>query len=66
MEYSAEECHVVSMSQLVLCLKPSTCCLDIFKSAFRGTVSKILQIVNDSLLSGTFPASLNAAVKKPS
>lgn len=57
------------MTQLVLHLKPSTCCLDTLPTsnlnAFSAVSQLILHIVSKFLLSGMFPGSLKMCVIKP-
>jgi hypothetical protein len=59
-----------TLEKTVQNLSPSTCVLDtlptnFFKTVFHLIAADVLQIVNVSLLSGTFPKSLKTAVVKP-
>lgn len=61
---------LTTLEEIVLNLKPSTCCLDslpleFFKEVFNCLATDVLQIVNSSLLSGVFPKVLKTAVIKP-
>ncbi len=58
------------MEEIVQHLKSSTCYLDtlptsFFKSVLNCLEADLLEVVNTSLLSGTFPNSLKTAVVKP-
>ncbi len=58
------------LEEIVQHLKSSTCYLDtlpkfFFKSVLNCLEADILEVVNTSLLSGTFPYSLKTAVVKP-
>ncbi len=58
------------LEEIVLHLKSSTCSLDtlltsFFKSLINCLEADLLEVVNASLLSGTFPNSLKTAVVKP-
>ncbi|KAL0148410.1 hypothetical protein M9458_056310 [Cirrhinus mrigala] len=59
-----------TLKEIVQHLKSSTCNLDtlptsFFKSVFNCLEADLLEVVNTSLLSGTFPNSLKTAVVKP-
>ncbi|KAL0148215.1 hypothetical protein M9458_056447 [Cirrhinus mrigala] len=59
-----------TLKEIVQHLKSSTCNLDtlptsFFKSVFNCLEADLLEVVNTSLLSGTFPNSLETAVVKP-
>ncbi|KAI2648158.1 RNA-directed DNA polymerase from mobile element jockey [Labeo rohita] len=59
-----------TLEEIVQHLKSSTCKLDtlptsFFKSVFNCLEADLLEVVNTSLLSGTFPNSLKTAVVKP-
>ncbi|KAL0152092.1 hypothetical protein M9458_052599, partial [Cirrhinus mrigala] len=59
-----------TLEEIVQHLKSSTCNLDtlptsFFKSVFNCLEADLLEVVNISLLSGTFPNSLKTAVVKP-
>ena len=59
-----------TLEETIRGLKSSSCCLDtlptdFFKSVYNCLSSNLLQIVNCSLLTGTFPESLKTAVIKP-
>ncbi|KAI2657348.1 RNA-directed DNA polymerase from mobile element jockey [Labeo rohita] len=59
-----------TLEEIVQHLKSSTCNLDtlptsFFKSVFNCLEADLLEVVNTSLLSGTFPNSLKTAVVKP-
>ncbi len=58
------------LEEIVQHLKSSTCYLDtlptsFFKSVFNCLEADLLEVVNTSLLYGTFPKSLKTAVVKP-
>ncbi len=58
------------LDEIVQHLKSSTCYLDslptyFFKSVLNCLEADLLEVVNASLLSGTFPNSLKTAVVKP-
>ncbi len=58
------------LEEIVQHLKSSTCYLDtlptsFFKSVLNSLEADLLEVVNTSLLSGTFPNSLKTAVVKP-
>ncbi len=58
------------LEEIVQHLKSSTCYLDtlptsFFKSVLNCLEADLLEVVNTSLLSGTFPNSLKTAVVKP-
>ncbi len=61
---------VIFLKEIVQLLKSSTFSLDTlptssFKSVLNGLEADLLEVVNTSLLSGTFPNSLKTAVVKP-
>ncbi len=65
-----EEIDSKILEEIVLHLKSSTCYLDTlltsyFKSVLNCLEADLLEVVNTSLLSGTFPNSLKTAVVKP-
>ncbi len=65
-----EEIDSNILEEIVLHLKPSTCSLDslpksFFKSVLNCLEVDLLEVVNASLLSGTFPNSLKTAVVQP-
>ncbi len=65
-----EEIDSKILEVIVLHLKSSTCYLDtlptsFFKSVLNCLEADFLEVVNSSLLSGTFPNSLKSAVVKP-
>ncbi len=65
-----EEIDSNVLEVIVLHLKSSTCYLDtlptsFFKSVLNCLEADFLEVVNSSLLSGTFPNSLKSAVVKP-
>ncbi len=65
-----EEIDRKTLEEIVLHLKSSTCSLDtlptsLFKSVLNCLEADLLEVVNTSLLSGTFPNSLKTAVVKP-
>ncbi len=58
------------LEEIVQNLKSSTCYLDTLPTSFSKSVfncleADLLEVVNASLLSGTFPNSLKTAVVKP-
>ncbi len=58
------------LEEIVQHLKSSTCYLDTLPTSFLKSVlncleADLLEVVNTSLLSGTFPNSLKTAVVKP-
>ncbi len=66
--FEAIDCNI--LEEIVLHLKSSTCYLDIlptsfFKSVLNCLEADLLEVVNTSLLSGTFPNSLETAVVQP-
>ncbi len=65
-----EEIDSKMLEEIILHLKSSTCSLDtlltsFFKSVLNCLEADLLEVVNASLLSGTFPNSLKTAVVKP-
>ncbi len=65
-----EEIDSKILEEIVLHLKSSICSLDtlptsFFKSVLNCLEAALLEVVNTSLLSGTFPNSLKTAVVKP-
>ena len=59
-----------TLDEIMSHLKPSTCALDVlptsfFKNVFNCFASELIQIINNSLLSGIFPETLKTAVIKP-
>ena len=59
-----------TLTDIVLQLKPTTCCLDslptnFFLNVLNCITPDVLQIVNNSLRSGQFPQALKTAVIKP-
>ncbi len=65
-----EEIDSKMLEEIVQHLKSSTCYLDtlltsFFKSVLNSLEADLLEVVNASLLSGTFPNSLKTAVVKP-
>ncbi len=66
--FEAIDCNI--LEEIVLHLKSSTCYLDtlptsFFKSVLDCLEADLLEVVNTSLLSGTFPNSLETAVVQP-
>ncbi len=66
--FEAIDCNI--LEEIVLHLKSSTCYLDIlptffFKSVLNCLEADLLEVVNTSLLSRTFPNSLETAVVQP-
>ncbi len=59
-----------ALTNIVQHLRPTTCSLDtlpttFFKNVFNCIAPDVLQIVNSSLQTGTFPKALKTAVIKP-